>query len=91
MIPPKRIMEYMFVSPPPMPNPQAGTDPSEIRVMRYREMTSLARFSWSRSYDPKLERWLAHVTVPVPLLWVKGSHHSGSASQILGGSLGWSG
>jgi pimeloyl-ACP methyl ester carboxylesterase len=69
MIPPERFMEYMFVSPPPMPHPQAGTDPSEIRVMRYREMTSLARFSWSRGYDPKLERWLARVTVPVLLLW----------------------
>jgi pimeloyl-ACP methyl ester carboxylesterase len=69
MIPAERFMEYMFESPPAMPGPQDGTDPNEIKVMRYREMISLARFSWSRNYDPKLGRWLARVTVPVLLLW----------------------
>jgi pimeloyl-ACP methyl ester carboxylesterase len=69
MIPPVRFMEYMFESPPAMPKTRDGADPNEITVRRYREMTSLARFSWSRNYDPKLERWLARVTVPVLLLW----------------------
>jgi pimeloyl-ACP methyl ester carboxylesterase len=69
MIPPDRFMEYMFASPPAMPRPQDGADPNEIKLMRYREMTSLARFSWSRHYDPKLERWLSRITVPVLLLW----------------------
>lgn len=69
MIPAEQFMEYMFVSPPVMPRPQDGTDPNEIKVMRYREMISLARFSWSRNYEPKLARWLARVTVPVLLLW----------------------
>jgi pimeloyl-ACP methyl ester carboxylesterase len=69
MIPPERLVEYTFVSPPAMPQPQDGTDPTAIKAMRYREMASLARFSWSRNYEPKLERWLARVTVPVLLLW----------------------
>jgi pimeloyl-ACP methyl ester carboxylesterase len=69
MIPAERFMEHMFVSPPAMPRPQDGTDPNEIKVMRYREMISLARFSWSRNYEPKLGRWLARVNVPVLLLW----------------------
>jgi pimeloyl-ACP methyl ester carboxylesterase len=69
MIPAERYMEYMFVSPPAMPRPEDGTDPNEIKVTRYREMTSLARFAWTRNYEPKLERWLARVTAPVLLLW----------------------
>jgi pimeloyl-ACP methyl ester carboxylesterase len=69
MIPAERFLEYLFVSPPAMSKPQDGTDPNEITIMRYREMTSLARFSWSRNYEPKLERWLARVAVPVLLLW----------------------
>jgi pimeloyl-ACP methyl ester carboxylesterase len=38
-------------------------------VARYREMTSLARIIWERSYDPKLDRWLKRVSAPTLILW----------------------
>jgi hypothetical protein len=42
----------------------------DMKVARYREMTSLARVVWERSYDPKLDRWLKRVCVPTLILWV---------------------
>jgi pimeloyl-ACP methyl ester carboxylesterase len=41
----------------------------EMRIARYREMTSLARVIWERSYDPKLSRWLKRIAVPTLILW----------------------
>ena len=41
----------------------------DIRVGRYRELTSLARIIWDRNYDPKLTRWLKRIGVPTLILW----------------------
>jgi pimeloyl-ACP methyl ester carboxylesterase len=42
---------------------------TELKVARYREMTSLARVIWDRNYEPKLTRWLGRVTTPTLILW----------------------
>ena len=42
---------------------------NEMKVARYREMTSLARVAWDRNYEPKLDRWLGHVRNPTLILW----------------------
>jgi pimeloyl-ACP methyl ester carboxylesterase len=41
----------------------------DMRVGRYRELTSLARIIWDRNYDPKLARWLRRIRVPTLILW----------------------
>jgi pimeloyl-ACP methyl ester carboxylesterase len=41
----------------------------DMRVGRYRELTSPARIIWDRSYDPKLTRWLKRIKVPTLILW----------------------
>jgi pimeloyl-ACP methyl ester carboxylesterase len=70
-ISPDKIAFYMFAVPPQAPAPllPEGVPVSEMMIARYREMTSLARFMWERNYEPKLERWLKHISVPVLLLW----------------------
>jgi pimeloyl-ACP methyl ester carboxylesterase len=67
MIPAEALTAHMFACAPPPPPP--GLDATEMKVARYREMTSLARFSWSCNYEPKLERWLSHIKAPTLLLW----------------------
>jgi pimeloyl-ACP methyl ester carboxylesterase len=42
---------------------------TDMKVARYREMTSLARVIWDRNYEPKLARWLGRVTTPTLILW----------------------
>jgi pimeloyl-ACP methyl ester carboxylesterase len=42
---------------------------TDMKVARYREMTSLARVIWDRNYEPKLTRWLGRVTTPTLILW----------------------
>lgn len=42
---------------------------ADLIVQQYREMTSAARIAWTRTYDPKLPRWLHRVTVPTLVLW----------------------
>jgi pimeloyl-ACP methyl ester carboxylesterase len=41
----------------------------DIKVGRYRELTSLARIMWDRNYDLKLTRWLKRIGVPTLILW----------------------
>ena len=41
----------------------------DMRVGRYRELTSLARIIWDKEYDPKLRRWLKWIRVPTLILW----------------------
>ena len=41
----------------------------DVRVGRYRELTSLARIIWDKNYDPKLTRWLKRIAVPTLILW----------------------
>jgi pimeloyl-ACP methyl ester carboxylesterase len=68
MIPAEALASRMFARPPALAPPE-GPDANEMKVTRYRELTSLARFCWSRNYEPKLERWLSRITVPSLLLW----------------------
>ena len=70
-IPPDKLASHMFAVPPraPVPHLPEGMPVAELMIARYREMTSLARFMWERNYEPKLERWLKHIKVPVLLLW----------------------
>jgi pimeloyl-ACP methyl ester carboxylesterase len=42
---------------------------NDLKIARYREMTSLARIIWDRNYEPKLARWLGHIKVPTLILW----------------------
>jgi pimeloyl-ACP methyl ester carboxylesterase len=42
---------------------------NDLKIARYREMTSLARIIWERNYEPKLARWLGHIKVPTLILW----------------------
>jgi pimeloyl-ACP methyl ester carboxylesterase len=44
----------------------------DMRVGRYRELTSLARVIWDRNYDPKLTRWLKRIRAPTLILWGTG-------------------
>jgi len=47
----------------------AANPTNDVKIARYREMTSLARIIWERNYEPKLERWLGRVSAPTLLLW----------------------
>jgi pimeloyl-ACP methyl ester carboxylesterase len=42
---------------------------NDLKIARYREMTTLARIMWDRNYEPKLARWLGRVEVPTLILW----------------------
>src|SRR6202012_682063 len=42
---------------------------NDLKIARYREMTSLARIIWERNYEPKLARWLGHIKAPTLILW----------------------
>jgi pimeloyl-ACP methyl ester carboxylesterase len=46
----------------------------DMKIARYREMTSLARVIWDRNYEPKLARWLGRVTAPTLILWGEQDH-----------------
>jgi pimeloyl-ACP methyl ester carboxylesterase len=65
MIPPEQIASYMSA----LPVSAAAAPTNEMKIARYREMTSMARFAWHRSYEPKLDRWLRRVSSPTLLLW----------------------
>jgi pimeloyl-ACP methyl ester carboxylesterase len=42
---------------------------NDMKIARYREMTSLARIIWDRNYEPKLARWLGRIKAPTLILW----------------------
>lgn len=42
---------------------------NDVKIARYREMTSLARIIWDRNYEPKLARWLGRISAPTLILW----------------------
>ena len=42
---------------------------NDMKIARYREMTSLARIIWDRNYEPKLARWLGRIAAPTLVLW----------------------
>jgi pimeloyl-ACP methyl ester carboxylesterase len=69
MIPPEKLPSTLVASPAVLAKMTQGEVTVDMKVARYREMTSLARVIWERNYDPKLERWLKRVVVPTLILW----------------------
>jgi pimeloyl-ACP methyl ester carboxylesterase len=69
MIPPETLPSTLAASPTVLAKMTQGEVTVDIKVARYREMTSLARVIWERSYDPKLDRWLKRVFAPTLILW----------------------
>jgi pimeloyl-ACP methyl ester carboxylesterase len=65
LLPPAKLPEVLFHSPPPAPPEPAPAPDLDTIIAAYREATSLARFSWVPFLsDPKLERRLRRVTAP---------------------------
>jgi pimeloyl-ACP methyl ester carboxylesterase len=69
IVPADQIASLVVADPKTLARLMPGGVSNEMKVTRYREMTSFARVAWSRNYDPKLERWLDQVTMPTLLLW----------------------
>jgi len=69
MIPPEKQPSTLAASPTVLAKMSQGEVTVDMKVARYREMTSLARVIWECSYDPKLDRWLKRVSVPTLILW----------------------
>ncbi|MPZ59361.1 MAG: alpha/beta fold hydrolase [Rhizobiales bacterium] len=69
LVPADKVASLLVADPATLERLMPGGVTNEMKVMRYREMTSLAHVAWSRNYDPKLERWLDRVNVPTLLLW----------------------
>jgi pimeloyl-ACP methyl ester carboxylesterase len=69
MIPPAKLPCTLAAWPAVIAKMTQGEVTVDMKVARYREMTSLARVIWERSYDPKLDRWLKRVSVPTLILW----------------------
>lgn len=64
LLPPAKLPEVLFHTPPPAPAQDSLPDLDAI-IAAYRETTALARFSWVPFLnDPKLERRLRRITVP---------------------------
>jgi pimeloyl-ACP methyl ester carboxylesterase len=69
LLPPEQVAPLLVADPKTLSRLMPGGPTNEMKVNRYREMTSLAQVAWNRNYDPKLERWLDRVTMPTLLLW----------------------
>lgn len=68
-IPADKFASYLVATPEILARMAAVNVTNEMKVARYREMTSLARIAWDRNYEPKLERWLSKVPTPTLILW----------------------
>jgi len=69
MIAPDKLASYLVAAPGVLAKMISGEVTVDMKVARYREMTSLARVIWERNYDPKLDRWLKRITAPTLILW----------------------
>jgi pimeloyl-ACP methyl ester carboxylesterase len=69
VIPPEQQLAYLVRSPELLAKMAAAPVTNEVKIGRYREMTSLARVIWERNYDPKFDRWLKHIKAPTLILW----------------------
>jgi len=69
MIPPEKLPSYLVAAPAVLAAMTTGEVTVDMKVARYREMTSLARVIWERNYDPKLDRWLKRIAAPTLVLW----------------------
>jgi pimeloyl-ACP methyl ester carboxylesterase len=65
----EQVPSYIVSSPEALARIPSANLTVDMRVGRYRELTSLARIIWDRNYDPKLTRWLKRVRVPTLILW----------------------
>jgi pimeloyl-ACP methyl ester carboxylesterase len=65
----EKVPSLIVSSPEALARMPTASPTTEIKIARYREMTSLARVIWDRNYEPKLARWLGRITAPVLLLW----------------------
>jgi pimeloyl-ACP methyl ester carboxylesterase len=67
---PAEVMGVLFNGAPPMPPAGAdAVDPVDMIVRMYEEQAASARIMWKRSYDPRLERRLHHLTMPTLVIW----------------------
>jgi pimeloyl-ACP methyl ester carboxylesterase len=65
----EQVPAYIVSSPDALARIPSTDLTVDMRVGRYRELTSLARIIWDRNYDPKLTRWLKKIGVPTLILW----------------------
>ncbi len=68
LTPPSKLVELLFHNPPPPPGPPppGGRPDIDAVLAAYRDATALARFCWvPYMHDPKLERRLRRIGVPV--------------------------
>jgi pimeloyl-ACP methyl ester carboxylesterase len=68
-IPADQVPSYLVADLGTLARLVPGGPTNEMKVMRYREMTSFAHVAWNCNYDLKLERWLDRVTMPTLILW----------------------
>jgi pimeloyl-ACP methyl ester carboxylesterase len=65
----EQVPSYIVSSPKALERIPSINLTVDVRVGRYRELTSLARIMWDKNYDPKLTRWLKRIAVPTLILW----------------------
>ena len=65
----EQLSSYIVSSPEALARIPSINLTVDVRVGRYRELTSLARIIWDKNYDPKLTRWLKRIAVPTLILW----------------------
>jgi pimeloyl-ACP methyl ester carboxylesterase len=65
----EQVPAYIVSSPEALARIPSTDLTVDVRVGRYRELTSLARIIWDKNYDPKLIRWLKRIGVPTLILW----------------------
>jgi pimeloyl-ACP methyl ester carboxylesterase len=65
----EQVPSYIVSSPEALARIPTVNLTNDMKVARYREMTSLARIIWDRNYDPKLARWLRRIQAPTLILW----------------------
>src|ERR1700716_3961754 len=65
----EQVPSYIVSSPQALARIPSTNLTVDMKVGRYRELTSLARVIWDRNYEPKLTRWLKAIKVPTLLLW----------------------
>jgi pimeloyl-ACP methyl ester carboxylesterase len=65
----ENVPSLIVSSPEALARIPAANPTNEVKIARYREMTSLARIIWDRNYEPKLARWLGRISAQTLLLW----------------------
>jgi pimeloyl-ACP methyl ester carboxylesterase len=68
-IPADKQLSHLVASPEILARLAAVNVTNEMKVARYREMTTLARIAWDRNYEPKFDRWLPKISIPTLILW----------------------